>query len=88
MYSGVKTSNLPQTPAHLIHQYPTTRGMQAAIAAANKKPGVVFLPAGTYRLSAPLMITRSGVVLRGAGVSMLGNWLATACLCRLAAQAS
>ena len=39
------------------------------MAAANTDPGVIQLAAGTYRLSRPLVITRSGVVLRGEGVS-------------------
>ncbi len=39
------------------------------MAAANAEPGVIQLVAGTYRLSRPLVITSSGVVLRGAGVS-------------------
>jgi len=49
---------------------------QAAVAAANSQPGVVYLPAGTYRLTQPLLVTTSGVVIRGAGVS--GRALAVA----------
>lgn len=46
-----------------------TRALQAAVAAANANPGggVVYVPAGNYKLTQPLTITRSGVVLRGAG---------------------
>lgn len=45
-----------------------------AVAAANANPagGVVYLPAGSYVLRWPLTITRSRVVLRGAGVSWQG----------------
>lgn len=46
-----------------------TAPLQAAVKAANADPGVIQLPAGTYRLTAPLVITSSGVVLRGDGVS-------------------
>ena len=45
-----------------------TAALQAAIAAANAAPGVVLLPAGTYRLARPLEVTASGVVIRGDGV--------------------
>jgi hypothetical protein len=52
----------------------STAAIQAAIDATGAQGGgVVFLPAGTYRLSVPadspsaLIITHSGVVLRGAG---------------------
>ena len=44
-----------------------TAALQFAVAAANAKPGVVFLPAGTYRLSLPLTVTAPGVVIRGEG---------------------
>lgn len=44
-----------------------TVALQAAVTAACKQPGVVLLPAGTYRLSRPLTITSNGVVLRGEG---------------------
>ncbi|KAL4458163.1 hypothetical protein ABPG75_013028 [Micractinium tetrahymenae] len=44
-----------------------TNAFQSAVAAANKQPGVIQLPAGTYRLSRPLTITSAGVVLRGEG---------------------
>ncbi len=43
--------------------------MQAAVAAANSQPGVMYLPAGSYLLSKPLAVLSSGVVIRGAGVS-------------------
>lgn len=46
---------------------------QAAVEAANSEPGVIQLAAGTYRLSRPLVITRSGVVLRGDGVRALAG---------------
>jgi hypothetical protein len=42
--------------------------LQAALAAASKGGGVVYLPPGTYRCSEPLHIKSSNVVLRGAGV--------------------
>lgn len=48
-----------------------TAAVQAAIAAASRQPGVVLLPAGIYRISMPLTIAASGVVLRGAGVRRL-----------------
>ncbi|PRW20375.1 40S ribosomal S7 isoform A [Chlorella sorokiniana] len=44
-----------------------TAALQAAVAAANAEPGIIQLPAGTYRLSRPLVVTGSGVVLRGEG---------------------
>ncbi|KAL4431405.1 hypothetical protein ABPG75_006661 [Micractinium tetrahymenae] len=44
-----------------------TAALQDAIEAANSSPGVVFLPAGTYLITAPLVITGSNVTLRGAG---------------------
>ena len=47
--------------------------LQDAVAAANEEPGVVMLPAGMYRLTAPLEVTRGGVVLRGAGVRQAGG---------------
>ena len=50
-----------------------TAALQAAVAAANAKPGVVLLPAGTYLLSAPLVVTSGKVVIRGAGVSSGGG---------------
>lgn len=41
---------------------------QAALAAAQQRAGgVIFLPAGIYVLARPLVVTRSNVVLRGAG---------------------
>ena len=43
--------------------------LQDALEAANSSPGVVFLPAGTYLITAPLVITGSNVTLRGEGVS-------------------
>lgn len=43
--------------------------VQDAVEAANSSPGVVFLPAGTYLITAPLVITGSNVTLRGEGVS-------------------
>ncbi|KAL4425512.1 hypothetical protein ABPG75_009528 [Micractinium tetrahymenae] len=39
----------------------------AAVAAANSQPGVVYRPGGTYLLSKPLAVVASGVVIRGAG---------------------
>ncbi len=55
----------------------STAALQAAITAAgNAGGGVVFLPAGTYRLSVPagqnqaLLISKNGVVLRGAGIGL------------------
>ena len=48
------------------------------MAAANTDPGVIQLAAGTYRLSRPLVITRSGVVLRGEGVSAASTGLSPA----------
>lgn len=50
-----------------------TAALEFALAAANAVPGVVHLPAGTYRLSRPLTITAGGVVLRGDGVSTAGG---------------
>ncbi|KAL4457378.1 hypothetical protein ABPG75_012243 [Micractinium tetrahymenae] len=46
-----------------------TAALQAALQAAqqSQQGGVIFLPAGTYILSRPLVVTRSNVVLRGAG---------------------
>ena len=41
--------------------------------AANTQPGVIQLAAGTYRLSRPLVVTGSGVVLRGDGVRRAGG---------------
>lgn len=49
-----------------------TPALAAALAAAHADPaggGVVLLPAGTYVLRQPLRISRSGIVLRGEGVS-------------------
>lgn len=48
-----------------------SQALLRAVAAANANPagGVVYLPAGSYVLRWPLTITRSRVVLRGAGVS-------------------
>ena len=50
---------------------PPATPVQDAIAAANdeEKGGIVYLPAGTYKLTRPLTIMRSNVVLRGDGVS-------------------
>jgi hypothetical protein len=46
----------------------STAAIQAAInTAANAGGGVVFIPAGYYRINGELSITRSGVVIRGAG---------------------
>ncbi len=47
----------------------TISDLQDALEAANSSPGVVFLPAGTYLITAPLVITGSNVTLRGEGVS-------------------
>ncbi|KAL4419397.1 hypothetical protein ABPG77_003371 [Micractinium sp. CCAP 211/92] len=44
-----------------------TAALQAAVAAANSQPGVMYLPAGSYLLSKPLAVLSSGVVIRGAG---------------------
>lgn len=43
--------------------------LQRAVAAANANPqgGVIYLPAGTYVLRKPLVITQTKVVLRGDG---------------------
>lgn len=49
-----------------------TAALEFALAAANAVPGVVYLPAGSYRVSRPLTITAGGVVLRGDGVRVLG----------------
>ena len=45
--------------------------LQAAIAAANSNTGggVVYLPPGVYLLYEPLVVTRTNVIIRGAGVS-------------------
>ncbi len=53
-----------------------SRALLQAVAAANANPagGVIFLPAGSYVLRWPLTITRSNVVLRGAGVSWQQKW--------------
>jgi hypothetical protein len=46
----------------------STASFQSAInAAGNAGGGVVFIPAGHYRINGELTITRSGVVLKGAG---------------------
>ncbi|KAL4852785.1 hypothetical protein ACK3TF_006150 [Chlorella vulgaris] len=47
-----------------------TAALLAAVAAANVAPGVVFLPAGSYLLSRPLVITTSNVTLRGEGMGL------------------
>ncbi|KAI3436416.1 hypothetical protein D9Q98_005833 [Chlorella vulgaris] len=46
-----------------------TAALQRAVAAANANPqgGVIYLPAGTYVLRKPLVITQTKVVLRGDG---------------------
>ncbi len=50
------------------HCCPALLPPQAALQAAQQAGGgVIFLPAGTYVLSRPLVITRSNVVLRGEG---------------------
>ncbi|PSC74526.1 band 7 [Micractinium conductrix] len=46
-----------------------TAALQDAVEAANASPGTIFLPAGTYVLSAPLVITGTNVTLRGEGMS-------------------
>lgn len=46
-----------------------TAALQSAVAAASAEGGIIQLPAGTYLLSAPLLVTGSGVVLRGDAVS-------------------
>jgi hypothetical protein len=46
-----------------------TAALEAAIEAANSEPGVVYFPPGVYRLTRPLQVTSSNVVLRGAGES-------------------
>ena len=47
-----------------------TAAIQAAVDAASRAGGgIVFLPAGTYRLDGVLSVRASGVVLRGAGTS-------------------
>jgi hypothetical protein len=52
--------------------------LQAAIAAANSNTGggVVYLPPGVYLLYEPLVVTRTNVIIRGAGVSRACGWLA------------
>lgn len=63
------TRGREHTPAPCMLPPPLRSAPQAAVEAANKSPGLIQLPAGTYRLSKPLVITSSGVVLRGEGVS-------------------
>lgn len=53
----------PAHSSHVVCHWP-----QAAIRAANSDPGVVFFPPGVYRLTRPLQVTSSSVVIRGAGV--------------------
>ena len=50
-----------------------TAAIQAALDA--KPAGVVWLPAGLYRITSPLWIRQSGVVLRGAGSAVGGSVL-------------
>jgi hypothetical protein len=45
----------------------STAAIQAAISAVPASGGVVYLPAGTYKVSSTLNITASGVYLAGAG---------------------
>jgi hypothetical protein len=47
-----------------------TSAFDAAIAAASAGGGVVFAPAGTYRIDGVLEVAASGVVLRGEGPSL------------------
>lgn len=44
---------------------------QDAVKAANDSPegGVVYLPAGRYRIDKPIVVSSSNVVIRGDGVS-------------------
>lgn len=51
-----------------------TAPLQAALAAANANAGggVVYLPAGTYYLDQTMLVSRSGVVIRGDGVGVHG----------------
>ena len=54
-----------------------TASFQAAIDAAEVGGGVVFVPAGTYRIDGMLRIEASGVVIRGAGTSSRLNFTKT-----------
>lgn len=88
-YAGYRAGAIPipapTGPLHIVTNAPfnadptgvadSTAAIQSAInAAKNAGGGVVFLPAGTYRLSVPsgqieaLRIDASNIVLRGAGV--------------------
>ena len=63
--------DIPSIPVRTTLQAPSdgsdaTKLIQDALDKV-KSPGAVLLKAGTYKISAPLNITRSGVVLRGEG---------------------
>lgn len=82
-YAGYQNSNValpnvgvptvPVVPVNCIDPTDCTQAIQAAIAIVASNPlingfrGVVYLPAGTYNISAGLNIAESGIVLRGAG---------------------
>jgi hypothetical protein len=83
-YSGYKNGEVapPSSPPGLIYDAVTkygadpkgekdsTAAIQRALdAAAGAGGGVVYLPAGLYRCDGLLDVSRSGVVLRGAGAS-------------------
>ncbi|EFN58938.1 hypothetical protein CHLNCDRAFT_140922, partial [Chlorella variabilis] len=44
-----------------------TEAIQAAVRVANRAPGVIFFPPGTYILTRPISLYRGRTVLRGAG---------------------
>lgn len=65
-----------------------TAAIQTAIDALGEKGGVVFLPAGKYLLSAPLVIQRSSVTLLGEGRGGTNDRAPTGSLLVLAAGTS
>lgn len=65
--STTQTGNLaPEAPTCTAAYVP-----QDAVKAANDSPegGVVYLPAGRYRIDKPIVVSSSNVVIRGDGVS-------------------
>ena len=68
-------SPTPQPPTTPTHPHALAAASQDAVAAANDSPegGVVYLPAGRYRIDKPIVVSSSHVVIRGDGVRDLAG---------------
>lgn len=59
-----------------------TAVLERAISIVQKTGGVLYLPPGTYVIERPLTVTRSNVVIRGAGVSWVQIGATRTCMAR------